>query len=63
MAQTVQQYFVQVTVKRGRVMQYDDGSTKKVTDEIMMDDLFCHGDEVVLGNVVEDIKKLTTQLE
>ena len=63
MAQTVQQYFVQITVQKGRIMQNDDGTTEKIIDETPMDDVFCKADEQAVGLLVDDIRLLTPQLE
>lgn len=56
----IQNYFVQVTITRGQIVENDDGTTTKEITETVKDEVVCFDSEaeavakmIVLGNGLE----------
>jgi len=57
---SIQNYFVQVTITRGQIVENDDGTTTKEVTETVKDEVVCFDSEpeavakmIVLGNGLE----------
>ena len=55
MTQTIQQYFVQVTVIKGRLLNNEDGSIEKVIDETIKDDLYPFDNEAFTTDLAQKL--------
>ena len=51
----IQNYFTQVTISKGRIIQKEDGTTEKITDEVVFDNMLCLNSEI-------EIQSLTSTL-
>lgn len=51
----ITQYFVQVTVQKGKLIAQDDGSIEKVIDETIKDDLYPFDTEASTNELTQKI--------
>lgn len=58
----IQNYFVQVTVQKGKILETEGGQTEKIIDSTEMDDLFCSQSEqnsdAFIALITEEAQKL-----
>lgn len=58
----IQNYFVQVTVTKGKIIDNGDGTTTKEVDETVMDSVFCKDTDIDIIPVTDAIQEDVDQL-
>jgi len=51
--ENIQNYFIQITVTKGRIVVKDDGTLEKITDDTVRDDMDCASTEQELESKLD----------
>lgn len=58
----IQNYFVQVTIQSGKIVENEDGTTEKIVDSVEMDDLFCSSSEQEVSSLIKTVQSESQKL-